>query len=142
VVCQGQTGGYADGVDPGATYRTNAVLVEAPGPRGGRVEDVWAEYWNLGADGPNWCDVRVHNPYTGAAGAYESRDFVLDNVTSSNGFKPVVVSAVPGALNVACVESRGGAAPVAEGPVVVRRWLTGALEDRARQAGGPVWDWR
>jgi hypothetical protein len=137
VVCQATWGGWAPGTDPDATFRTRGILVEAPGPRGGRVEDAWVEIW--GAEDPLPVDVRVHNPYKGAAGAYESRDFELTNVSA---WGLVVVSADREALNVATVESRGGSEPVGQGPVVVRRWLTSALEKKALDTKSPVWAWR
>lgn len=135
-ICEGYAG-FRPGVDPAEYHHTVGVLIDAPGPRGGQVGPVWCEYG--GYPPGDWCDVRIHNPYAGPAGAYESRGFVLDNVTANGR---VVMSAHPEAYNVATVESRGGTMPTAEGPVVVRRWLTEELQDRARRAKSPVWDYR
>lgn len=146
LICEGLTAGWATGIDPAPFRRTVGVFVDAPGPRGGQLGPVWCEYWNYtpagGKPGDLYggaSDVRVNNPYTGSAGPYQSGPFHLADVSCSG---PVTVSAVPEALDVAAVEVRGGSVPVADGPVVVRRWLTDALEQRARQTRGPVWDWR
>lgn len=133
VVCQGVWEGYAPGVNPADTWRTKCVLIEAPGPRGGRLEDVWCELWG---DDTAGADVRVHNPFRGSGGAYGSRDFELTNVT---GWGRIVVSAHPDALNAPTVASRGGSEPVGEGPVVIKRWLTHGLEERAVRTRQPVW---
>jgi hypothetical protein len=137
VVCQAIWGGFADDMTAALCYGTRGVLVDAPGPRGGRLEDIWVEYWGGPQDG--LADVRVNNPYKGAAGAYESRDFELANVSA---WLPVTVSADPAAANVATVEVRGGSEPVGEGPVVIRRWLTDGLQRRALLTKSPAWDWR
>lgn len=146
LICEGLTAGWAVGVDPAEFGRVVGVLIDAPGPRGGSLGPVWCEYWNYtpagGKPGDLYggaSDVRVHNPYTGSAGPYQSGPFALADVSCSG---PVTVSAVPEALDVAAVEVRGGSEVAGEGPVVVRRWLTGDLQDRARRTRGPVWDYR
>jgi hypothetical protein len=146
LICEGLTAGWATGIDPAPFRRTVGVFVDAPGPRGGSLGPVWCEYWNYtpagGKPGDLFggsSDVRVHNPYTGSAGPYQSGPFALTDVSCSG---PVVVSAVPEALDVPVVAVRGGSEVTGEGPVVVRRWLTGDLRDRARRTKSPAWDYR
>lgn len=147
VISEGLTAGWANGVDPATFGYAVGVFVDAPGPRGGSLESVWCEYWNYsgvpgaGPGNPTGraADVLVRNPYSGSAGAYSSGAFRLTDVYGSG---PVRISAVPDALDVAIVDVRGGSEPVADGPVVVRRWLTDALERRALQGKSPAWDWR
>lgn len=139
VICEGLTAGWAAGVDPAEFGRCVGVFVDAPGPRGGELGPVWCEYWNYTPAGKDACDVLVRNPYSGSAGAYSSGSFRLSDVYGSG---PVKVSAVAAALDVTTVEVRGGSEPVADGPVVVRRWLTDGLRRRALEQKSPVFDWR